>query len=336
MFSQHRKQAAQTKAVVDWVVLEVHLGRASHGGYLKNTYDALGVSHVDPIDPSAGGAASRFHFRVQDPDSAASLQELLDSLANTYGLVSEVFVKAIEVSVDFHEGADEATLDAVTHRLMRSITPPLDQFPRLIGDGRDLASPWVTAGANLDTSKSLMIGNEDDDLMWRVYQKRTDRTVVDDSGKRIAKPISPANWRARAEVRIQRGALAVIGLSTFAELCSFRFESLHSKGYFKFTMPSSPENIVGSNSYSRAAFKSLGIDGDAPAAVLNTFWRNDDRGRRRLLSGKLATDQDLTEACRHALRRLTGSFGYRQHSNNSAQPLEGVPSEERLSDVNSL
>ena len=78
-------KAAQ--AVVDWVEFEVELKKHSHGGFLKKTYEHLGVSVANPLDKGLGGAASKFSIRLQHPNNYELIGGLLRDIELRYGLL---------------------------------------------------------------------------------------------------------------------------------------------------------------------------------------------------------------------------------------------------------
>jgi len=296
-------------AVVDWVALVVELQRKSNGGHIKGAYEHLGVSHAQPLDRGDGGAASQFEIRVQHPSSYAIIESLLSSLDETYGLSSNTKLRAMEVSIDFyHKTDDTSALAAMTERLMVSATPATILNPRIIGETYDFSSGVMPRRSAISATKTLYIGNKRDDEMWRVYWKRTDETFVGEDGKRIPMPLPESEYRSRVEVRLKGRALEQLNLVLVSDLRDFCYERLHSAGLFKFARRDHRSGPIFTNSYSISAAKSLGIDDDSPACVLNGFGRKDNRGRVRQLSRHLVTDTELTEASRYALRRLTQRF----------------------------
>lgn len=294
-------------AVVDWVAFAIHLGRASHGGHLKRMLESFGVSRVIPLNAAAGGAATQFRVELQHPDSYTVINEVISLLETDYGLVEKPIVTGLEVSIDFKpKDANALMTKEITERLMRSITPPLISNPRLANDLESIVLPDRTA--RIDPEKTLYIGNSDDDLLWRVYWKRTDETFIGDEGKRQPKPLPQSEWRARAEVRMQGAVLGALSISHPADLESFSFERLHALGYFKFCRKVEGIPVLASNTWVRAGAQCLGINESSPACVLGTFGRHDHRRRPLKLSRYLETDTELTEAVRHALRGLTRRF----------------------------
>jgi hypothetical protein len=293
------------KAVVDWVAFVVKLDRASHGGHLKRTLEK-GVSRVKPLNASLGGAATEFKIELQHPERYAIIQDVIDCLEGSHGIKEKPTLTAMEVSVDFWPKDKEAgDILKQTERLMMSITPPEINNPRLVSHDHSILLP--DREANVDPEKTLYIGNKGDDLLWRVYGKRTDETFVGDEGKRLPKPLAQSEWRARAEVRIQGNALAALNLINPGDLTYFSFERLHALRYFKFCHIAKAEPVL-SNIWAAAAAKSLGIDEYSPACVLGTLGRRDKRHRPLQLSRYLRTDTELTEAARGALRGLTKHF----------------------------
>ncbi|NHC07013.1 hypothetical protein [Azonexus fungiphilus] len=293
-------------AVVDWVAFTVKLRNASHGGHLKRKYEDIGVSHAKPLDAGPGSAAHAFRIVLQHPDKHRVIQDLLADLERSHGLSEAPTLDALEVAVDFWPtGSDLGAGAELTKRLMMELTPPVLNNPRLVDD----APPaYLPTGADIDTCRTLYVGNDNEDLMWRVYWKRTDETFVGDDSKRHPKDLPEAEWRARAEVRLQGDALASLSLMTPMDLASFKFERLYSCGYFKFCHHATGSGVVASNPFALYAAQRLGVDQEAPACMLGKFGLKDSRGRKLELSRNLLTDVELSEACRSALRGLSRRF----------------------------
>lgn len=294
-------------AVVDWVGFVVKLGRASHGGHLKRMLETEGVSRAIPLNAGAGGAATDFKIELQHPEKSDVIRKVTSRLETDYGFVDKPVVTGLEVSIDFWQKDSQALLtEEITKRLMMSITPPVIHNPRLANDTESIVLP--DRRATIDPEMTLYVGNNSDDLLWRVYWKRTDETFVGDEGKRQPKPLPQSEWRARVEVRIQGNALASLGIVHPDDLEKASFERLHALGYFKFCRKIDCVAVLASNPWASAAAKSFGIDENSPACVLGMFARRDKRRRLLKLSGYLETDIELTESARLALRGLTRRF----------------------------
>lgn len=296
----------QPVAVVDWVAFTVKLRDASHGGHLKRKYEDIGVSHAKPLDAGPGSAAHAFRIVLQHPNKHRVIQDLLDDLERSHGLSEAPTLDALEVAVDFWPTGDDFGAAAdITKRLMMELTPPILKNPRLVDD---TPPTYLPTGADIDTGRTLYVGNDDDDQMWRVYWKHTDETFVGDDSKRHPKPLPEAEWRARAEVRLQGAALSSLGLATPMDLASFSFQRLYSLGYFKFCHHATGSGVVASNPFALYAAQQLGVDQEAPACMLGKFGRKDSRGRSLKLSRNLLTDVELSDAARSALRGLSRRF----------------------------
>ncbi|MFA7399639.1 MAG: hypothetical protein WCZ98_04065 [Sideroxydans sp.] len=292
-------------ALVDWVEIRVSLKSKSHPGHIKRAYEQQGVSRATPLDVGDGGAASEFDIRIQHPRNYAAVETIVNDLDASYGFISSPKLIAIEVSIDFyHESADFSALMAMTERLMLSIAPPVANNPRVHGYSGGL----FLSKDEINATRTLYIGNETDDLMWRVYWKRTDDTVEGLDGRRIAKPLPDSEFRARVEVRLQGKALGLFQIDMVSDLSNFAFEKLHTESLFKFARRDERVGALFTNDYSIYTAKSLGIDDESPAFVLNRFNRKDKRRRDIQLSRSLKTDIELTEASRNSLRRLTKRF----------------------------
>lgn len=299
-------QVLKPRAVVDWVSIIVRLKRASNPGYLKRAFEHVGVSQVIPKDLGPGGAATVFEIRLQHPERYEVIRDLIDGLELTYGFVSAPQLEELEVAVDFWPLTDDmAEQEEMTKRLMMSIAPPVINNPRIADGGMTILLP---KGTEIDPQMTLYVGDKDDELLWRVYWKRTDDTFVGDDGKREPKPIPEEQWRARAEVRLRGGKLRVMGLSVPSDLEAFKFERLHTQGYFKFCRRDADTPVRSLLPILQPAYDSLGINDKSPACVLATKAKRDSRHRPLKISRFLTTDTELTDAVRGALRSLTRRF----------------------------
>lgn len=293
-------------AVVDWIAFQVKLEKNSNGWSLKKAYEKFGVTHARALNHGPGGAASDFEIRMQHPASYDLIEKLLSDLANAYGLASEPSLVATEVSIDFfHQTSDLEALKAMTERLMRAITPPNVHNPRLIGKAFDTSCP-IKKGH--DVEKTLYIGNRHDDLMWRVYLKRTDDTFIGEDCERLPKPLPQSDCRARVEVCLRGQALTGLGLNKLSDLRGFQYERLYSARLFRFTKRNLASGPIFKTEVTKLAAKSLGITDNSAAWVLSKYGLLDGRRRKRKLSRHLVTDKELGEASRNALRRLTSRF----------------------------
>lgn len=295
------------RAVVDWVAFVVKLGRTSHGGYLKRLLEPYGVSRVIPLNVGSGGAATEFRIEMQHPEKFAVISEAISLLQADYSFTEESKISGMEVSIDFWLKNDDVMAPKeFTERLMMSIAPPEINNPRLSNDIESIVLP--DRRATIDPEMTLYIGNKVDDLLWRVYWKRTDDTFVGDEGMPQPKPLPESEWRARAEVRIQGNALAALGIKHPGDLEKFSFERLHALGYFKFCRKAEGVPVLESNAWVKMMAASLGISEHSPACVLAMFGKRDKRHRPLKLSRYLETDTELTEAVRLGLRGLTRRF----------------------------
>lgn len=176
------------RAVVDWVAFIVKLGRTSHGGYLKRWLETYGVSRAIPLNAGAGGAATEFRIELQHPEKFAVISEVISRLEADYGFTEKPVMTGMEASIDFWQKDDEAlATKELTERLMKSITPPVINNPRLSNDVESIVLP--DRRAKIDPEMTLYVGNSGDDLLWRVYWKRTDDTFIGDEGRRLPKPL---------------------------------------------------------------------------------------------------------------------------------------------------
>jgi len=85
------------RAEVDWVEIYVRTEKPTN---YWTVISLVGEKYAKPLDKDAGGAATRFMIKFQDPQSWQVVQDKIDALAVDHVLIEGPEVAAIEISFD--------------------------------------------------------------------------------------------------------------------------------------------------------------------------------------------------------------------------------------------
>ncbi|WP_322094568.1 hypothetical protein [Paraburkholderia bannensis] len=215
--------------VVDWIELRVKLDRdaegvATNGGTLYRLLNAdkLRVSYAKPVNPGAGGAATEYLVRIQEPGNISDVRAVVDRIGAYRPFLEAPAIAAIEIAFDARPKVvgDVISLNAMTVRLMKSIMPPVRSWRNsrvwIPPSERDLISDatdsLLTARPDLTPTRTLYIGvrvaghkNEDyvqDRLIQRFELRRLEENVL---ARRPRSPFEIAlddvQWRVYRKVR---------------------------------------------------------------------------------------------------------------------------------------
>ena len=226
-------------AVIDWIELEIETVNPTNFQTIKRHIIQPGKKpYVKAIDQAAGGAASQFRFKIQDPKNWQHVAAILNGINDDTPLVAEAtIVKSIEVSFDAYSNtANRDELVRLTELFYRYLTNPVSLKRRFSGrkgfkkDVEAIDSTFVLRRL-LDKGRNICIGNNEDDSTgfkkyktddeyMQIYCKTTDNNGI---------PISSSDYRARIEIRLKGGALPCTNLNSWRE---YKFESLSR--YFNF------------------------------------------------------------------------------------------------------
>lgn len=297
----------RVQACIDWLELSIHIARPTQFRYLQEAFERAGCGKlsIDARTEAPGGVADTFVIRIHDElaNDVAALRAKLGKVSKDYQIVGEPALVGIEVSCDFwHKGEPSRHIRdtlAMTFRLQSSLfatgTKPRVFVPT--GGEQGTVRFLDVEGARLDPGGTFYVGNKHDDLMWRVYFKSTD------SGKHLPESL----WRARVEVRIKGAALKELGLRGLTDLQGYRFQRLAP--LFRFRRPVPPEKLAAGNKFKLASAKAARKVNDAtPARGIHSFaaiGRIDKWRKRRRESLHIEADQELQDAVKGALRRLS-------------------------------
>jgi len=211
---------------VDFIMVRVELAQASNGWSVR---EATGVTYAHPLDKGAGGAASTFVMRFDDPGSWAGVHQRLDALRVLKGFKSEPQLAEIEVSFDaYSRGMDHAELLGMTERFFKFSNMCSDNARLVRKDGDEVVGPYYVSSdlltLKLKQGYIVAVGNVADHVRQRIYLKTTDRAG--------AVHLKPQQHRARIEVTLKDDMLPFTSL---AQASAFKFETLNE--WFRFRKP---------------------------------------------------------------------------------------------------
>lgn len=300
-------QHFRRKACVDWLDVRLCTARPTQFQHVQSALDAAGAGklHVTPVDAGPGGVADTFVVRVTDrlANNYAALSKALSEFAARYPLARAPEIVAIEVACDFSHTGETAERDkaicAMTYRLQSSLLTDGDR-PRQFDPAKGTRGEnryMDVHGERLDPLQNFREGNEWDEVSWQVYWKRTD----------CGQPLPPTEWRARVEVTLRGDALRDVGLVKLADIDGYKFTNLTR--FFRFRTPIEPEVQAKGDRFKLVAITiNRRLNDATPARGLHSFrplGRRDKKRRLRSESSHLQADNELQDAIKGALRRLT-------------------------------
>lgn len=251
------------RAVIDFIVVQVHLGRRSHHQWLRRVAGPLltGNCYVKPVDGEANGVADRFAVRVQEPD-VGQVRALCDGLEAKFGFKQRPRVVEIEFSVDFTPKTPDARSRAKLFMVLtrhflptRDVLSVLKDRPRFtFARGRKSTIQVIKrdryfpktddhhrisdeSGRSPFVDACYYLGARKSDSAWRIMDKVVDRQDPA-SGRRL--DLDEKRKRIRVEVTLQRPAVLALGIDTLANLPRLRFATLQG-GFFRFALPTFAE-----------------------------------------------------------------------------------------------
>lgn len=273
------------RAVVDWIELEIHTAKPTNFWAIQNALREIQHlpadvnPYVKPLNESAGGAATAFLFRIQDPERLCDANKQLEELAHYAFNIDAKRVNAIEIALDAYNANPEQVarlykfsthLVSANHRLYRErnvdkVQATPRSFDSLV---RRLSEGW-----------QIGIGDEGADHYQHIYWKTTD-----DNGN----PLPVSEHRARIEIRL-RGA--ELPCQTFEDWENFSFSTLSKFFRFrKLKADLTPQQQVIANA----------------SAQIGQQRKRNRRGGGTLLHSRITqADVELNDRARDALRELS-------------------------------
>lgn len=269
------------KAVVDWVEIEITTTTPTNFTTIRRKGR---LCYVAPLNASSGGAASRFRFRIYDPDSWAGIRQIVAEIERSKPFSTLPKVTGIEVSFDaYSKGATSDQLATLAADFARFNSAAISDNKRIAGrwKGDTEGIPnQATMRRKVAAGREVVIGDRDDPITQRAYFKTTDH-----NGQPIP---NQSDHRARIEVTLQGDAMPI---TTLDECDGYRFEGLAE--FFKFRTLKD-----GLDPVEKAAADSLPRIGKRGE-------RNRREGGTRLYAKPTRADTALNRKAYDALRELT-------------------------------
>ncbi|MHA6129168.1 hypothetical protein ACX3YD_23790 [Pseudomonas fluorescens group sp. PF-1] len=296
------RKSFKVTACIDWLDVVVETSRPTQHHHIQEalkiiTGKAGAKFWVETLDKQAGSVGTVFRVRFHDVDDYEKLANALDELRIQYPFVAPPKIAAIEVACDFrHKAGSIPDMLAMTHRLQSSLFADGTKH-RQYDPHTEKVRFLDHRGDRLDPSLNFRIGNTVDPLSWQCYFKIVDK----------GEPLPEQQWRARVEVTLQGAAPQEYGLYLLSDLEHFRFDKL--AGLFRFRHPIAPEQMAGGDLFRLTAIKINRELHDATPErgihSFNTVGRRDKSRKIRAESSHLQADDELRNAVKGALRRLT-------------------------------
>jgi hypothetical protein len=202
------------RAVVDWIECEVRTAQPTNAPTIRRHG---GFNFVEPRDAGAGGAATVFRFRIQEPENFNSLVTAITVLTDRFSLVAAPIITGIEVSLDAYSlDLNRAALVAMVAHWYKFQTHPVSLNRRFQGRHKgdvEGISGLAAIERQLAAGRVIAIGNKADSLSQRLYVKTTDGGA----------DLAPERQRARTEITMQDDGVPVQALQSWG---SFKFPSL--------------------------------------------------------------------------------------------------------------
>lgn len=247
------------RAVIDFIVVEVHLGRRSNFSHVRRLAQPAVTSsiYVKPVGAEANGVTDIFTLRVQEPD-LGQIREWCDCLELEFGFKNPARVHGIEFSVDFtpkraSEFERAALFMALTRHFLptRNVLDVLRDRPRFTFGRRreDTITVIKTdphfpktddrhrlaeeSGRRPYVDACYYFGAEESDLFWRIMDKVVDRQDPA-TGSRL--DLEEHRKRVRVEASLQRSSVLALGVDTLPDLSGLRFATLQG-ALFRFVKP---------------------------------------------------------------------------------------------------
>jgi len=309
------RSAYRTKAVVDWMTLEIETARPTQFQWIQRTltnhFGGDTRAYIEAVDAGAGNAATRFVIRLNDAccQDVDTIRAALVVLDRQYRLCGPALIKALEVSLDFYPKDDLARADLLqlVARLQTSLEAANGTSHRQVGFSKQ--PDFLDSTRRPDPQQTLYINNKADPVSWRVYHKITDRD----------KALPHQYHRARVEFTLQGAGLRDYGLNSLADLAEHGFVKFGHLLHFRKFRPMSEliagrtpvvaytlrnatpqvRNAIALYPYGLHAYHRDSRTGDP---------RNRGRPKERKHSTHTDSDDELNHLVRDRLRDLTKNF----------------------------
>lgn len=224
-------------ALIDWLMLRIEFKAPTQRQWVQKEFrrllslpeDAPEI-WVKAIKPKAGGAACSFWVKLHDApaNDMALLQSTMAGL-DSWRPITHTSVAALEVSIDFTWGelGHNGTRARDATRALQTGFAGYGNNPRQYDPETGKALLLANRPGVIDQC-TFYVGNHrgrrKDPICARIYNKVTDHNQ---------KPIPASKHRARAEITLQHGAPARLGITNITSLKAFPFDSLKEHFHFR-------------------------------------------------------------------------------------------------------
>lgn len=313
--SRSVRSAYRTKAVVDWLALEIETTRPTQFQWVQHTLaDHFGGdtrAYIEAVDAGAGNTATRFLITLNDAycQNVDTIRAALAALDRQYTLVGPAIIKVLEVSLDFYPNDDQARADLLplVERLQTSLEAAGGTSHRQFG--ASVRPHFLDSTCTPDPRQTFYVNNKRDPVAWRVYHKITDQK----------RDLPYDQHRARVEFTLQGAGLHKYGINSVDDLAALDFGNFGELLHFRQFIPM-PELIAGKEP-ALAQLLQHATRRDRNTITLYPFGlhayrrdsrtgqpRNGGRPERRKHSTHTIADTDLNHLVRDRLRDLTKNF----------------------------
>lgn len=222
-------------ALIDWLMLRIEFKAPTQRQWVqKELRKLLSLPEDAPdiwvkaIKPKAGGVASAFWVVLHDTpaNDMALLEHLVASLSKWHP-IEHTSVDALEVSIDFHHADHNGLRAREATRALQTGFAGYGNNPRQYDPETGKTLLLANRPGVIDQC-TFYVGNHrgrrKDPICARIYNKVTDHNK---------KSIPASKHRARAEITLQHGAPARLGITDITSLKAFPFDSLTEHFHFR-------------------------------------------------------------------------------------------------------
>lgn len=258
------------KAVIDWLEIEVTLGRPTRFQFVQaKLHQLLGIemvkSHCIRVEaqnvPMSGDLATSFRFKLHDHqhgNSAAKITNAVLGLKAIYDFARPACTIAFEIAVDFWpDKPNSAPLKELTKAVAmalafrgdypRQYDTSIDKEVGLLAQPEPLGTTYYVNHDKAHWHKGKWVPASD--IAGKVYHKTTDRKDEDD--KPI--PLPSDQHRVRAEFTLRGAALKEYGLDDPLALDRINIKELCKLFHFRLILP--PEERLRKTKLNKGAVK---------------------------------------------------------------------------------
>lgn len=186
--------ALKFRAVVDWIQLRVVTAAPSNFDTVRKR---VGASRVTPLNAGAGGAATEFLVRLQEPESWQKVDEALSRFTHDHPLAEPVTVHAIEIALDaysrFNSRDDLVEMAFGFYKFATFMTSENRFMSRSKHDSMSLRT-WTLRRREINAGYNIYVDKKGADVQQHIYLKET--TIKGG----LVVPLARSEHRARTEI----------------------------------------------------------------------------------------------------------------------------------------